>query len=87
MLAGADSLLKQPGDAARDNARFAAAGAGEDEQRSLEVRDRLALRRRQIAEQVLIGFVLHAWPLSFTGNNKQASTLRLGFYRERASLC
>ncbi len=49
-VAGPNALLKQIEDAARDDARFAAAGAGEDEQRSLEVRHRLALRRRQIGE-------------------------------------
>ena len=49
------ALLEQVGDAAGDDARLAAAGAGEDQQRALEVRDRLALGVGQVGEQVGLG--------------------------------
>ena len=48
-----DALLQQVGDAAGDDAGLAAAGPGQDEQRSFEVRDGLALGRRQIGKQIL----------------------------------
>src|SRR5262249_47305510 len=79
------ALTQQPGDAARDDARFAAAGAGEDEQRSLEVRHRLALRRRQIVQQVLFAFVRHARSSPSSGP-QNASSPRLGLYRDGLSL-
>ena len=51
-VAGADALLQQVGDAARDDARLAAAGAGQDEQRPFDVRDGLALGGGQVGQQV-----------------------------------
>ena len=41
------AVADQVGDAAGDDARLAGAGAGEDQQRSVEVQDRFALLRVQ----------------------------------------
>ena len=60
-VAGTDALLQEPGDAARDDTRLTAAGAGEDEQRTLEVSDGLALGRCQIGKQV----IRHVFTLRF----------------------
>ena len=65
MLRGPDALLKQVGDAAGDDAGLAAAGAGEDQQRALEVRDRLPLGGGQVGEQVRAGW--HPFPPRFGG--------------------
>ena len=54
-VAGPDALLEQVGDAAGDDARLAAAGAGQDEQRPFDVRDGLALGVGQVGEQVARG--------------------------------
>src|SRR5262249_17810928 len=51
--AGPYALLQQPGDPSRDDTCLAAAGAGENEQRPLEVRHRFALRRRQVVEKCI----------------------------------
>ena len=45
--------VDQEGDAVREHARLAAAGAGEDQQRPLAVRDRLALRLVEPLQQLL----------------------------------
>ena len=44
---------QQVGDSVGEHARLAGAGAGEDQERPLAVRDRLALRRVQLREQAL----------------------------------
>ncbi len=46
-------LAGEPGDPVRDHARLAAAGAGQDEQRSITRSDGLALWGVQILEEVL----------------------------------
>ncbi len=46
--------LEQPGHPMREYARLAGAGAGKDEQRALDVRDRLALLRVQAGEQRVV---------------------------------
>jgi hypothetical protein len=45
--------LHQPRDAVRQDARLARAGAGEDQQRAVTVRDGLALRRVEALQQGL----------------------------------
>ena len=52
MLIRADALAQEPGDAAGDDARLAAAGPGQDQQRALEMRDGVLLGGRQVGEQV-----------------------------------
>ena len=49
------AVADQVGDAAGDDARLAGAGAGEDQQRSVEVQDRFALLRVQGVEEIHIG--------------------------------
>ena len=52
MLRRAHALAEQVGDAARDDAGFAAAGPGEDEQRPLEMSDGFLLGGREVGEKV-----------------------------------
>ena len=45
----------QVGDAVREHARLPGAGAGDDEQRAVDVQDGLALGRIEVGEEVLVG--------------------------------
>ncbi len=49
-----DAGIDQRGDAARDDPRLSTARSGQDQQRAVPVRDRLALRRRQLCQKCLI---------------------------------
>src|SRR5262249_15582608 len=51
-VARANALLEQVSDAACDDARLAAAGPGDDEERPVRVLHRLALRLREVREVV-----------------------------------
>ena len=51
-LTGRDTVQQQVCDAVRDDPRLAAAGAGQDQQGTVQVRSRLALRRRQPGQQI-----------------------------------
>ena len=55
ICAAGDALLQQPGDAMRDDPGLAAARAGQDQQRSLDVRDRLALGLGQVFQERVQG--------------------------------
>ena len=50
--------VDQEGDAVREHARLAAAGAGEDQQRPLAVRDGLALGLVEVLQQLLEVFCM-----------------------------
>ena len=49
---GRDARSQQVGDASGDHPRLARAGPGQDEQRAVDMGDGLALRGREIGEQV-----------------------------------
>ena len=51
-LTGRDAVQQQVRDAVRDDPRLAAAGAGQDQQGTVQVRSRLALNRRQPGQQI-----------------------------------
>ena len=61
-LVAGHAVGQQPGDAMRDDARLAAARPGQDQQRPVVVRDRLALGVGEVFQEVLHNLIVAEFP-------------------------